>query len=92
MRRLIALLLGIGLAMPATAQNLEKGEEAYERGDYATLAVDEHAEHYRLRSKGFRLWLGYRYFTAQKGGSNAQAMQDALATLEAKARFEGEEH
>ena len=59
---------------------------------YATLAVDEHDEHYLLRSKGFRLWLGYRYYTTYKGATGAQAMQDAIAALEAKARFEGEEH
>ena len=59
---------------------------------YATLAVGEHVEHYLLRSKGFRLWLGYRYYTTYKGATGAQPMQDALATLEAKARFEGEEH
>ena len=59
---------------------------------YATLAVQDHVEHYLLRSKGFRLWLGYRYYKAHKGAPSAQPMQDALATLEAKARFEGEEH
>ncbi len=59
---------------------------------YATLAVQDHVEHYLLRSKGFRLWLGYRYYKAHKGAPNAQAVQDAIAALEAKARFEGEEH
>ena len=28
---------------------------------YATLAVREHAEHFVMRSKGFRQWLGSRY-------------------------------
>ncbi len=28
------LLLWVGLAMPATAQNFEKGKEAYDRSDY----------------------------------------------------------
>ena len=32
----IVLLLGIGFAMPATAQNFEEGKEAYDRGDYET--------------------------------------------------------
>ncbi len=36
MRCLIVLLLGIGLAMPATAQNFEKGKEAYDSSDYET--------------------------------------------------------
>ena len=34
MRCLIVLLLGIGLAMPAAAQNFVKGKEASDRGDY----------------------------------------------------------
>ncbi len=59
---------------------------------YATLAVRKHAEHYLLKSKGFRLWLGYRYYRAHKGAPSAQAMQDAIAALEAKARFEGKQH
>ncbi len=59
---------------------------------YATLTVLKHKEHCLLRSKGFRLWLGYRYYTMHKGATGSQAMQDAIAALEAKARFEGEEH
>ena len=56
---------------------------------YATLAEREHAEHHLLRSKGFRDWLRYRFYKITKGAPGAQPMQDALATLEAKARFEG---
>ena len=59
---------------------------------YATLAVGDHAEHYLLRSKGFRLWLGYQYYWTYEGATGAQAMQDAIAALEAKARFEGDKH
>ena len=59
---------------------------------YATLAVREHAEHHLLRSKGFKDWLRYRFYKATNAAPGAQALQDAIATLEAKARFEGEEH
>ena len=59
---------------------------------YATLTVDNHAEHYRMRSKGFRDWLSYRFYQDHKGAPSSQATQDALAALEAKARFEGEQH
>ena len=45
-----------------------------------------------MRSKGFRDWLSYRFYQAHKGAPSSQATQDALAALEAKARFEGEEH
>ena len=44
---------------------------------YATLAVRDHVEHYLLRSKGFRLWLVYRYYKAHKGAPSAQPMQDS---------------
>ncbi len=75
----------------ACAMDAELWHDADGTG-YTTLAVRDHAEHYLLRSKGFRLWLGYQYYTTYKGAPGAQAMQDAIATLEAKARFEGEEH
>ena len=54
--------------------------------------MTEHAEHYLLRSKGFRLWLGYQYYLTFTGAPGAQAMQDAISALEAQARFEGEQH
>ena len=59
---------------------------------YVTLAVREHAEHHILRSKGFKDWLLYRFYKVHKSAPGAQAIQDAIATLAAKARFEGEEH
>ena len=40
MRCIIVLLLGIGLAMPATAQNFEKGEEAYVREQDVRALID----------------------------------------------------
>ena len=42
---------------------------------YATLAVGEHVEHYLLRSKGFRLWLGYRFYKAYKGAPGALTLK-----------------
>ncbi len=59
---------------------------------YATAAIGHHHEHFRVRSKGFKDWLGYRFYQAHKGAPSSQAMQDALAALEAKARFEGKQH
>jgi len=75
----------------ACAANADLWHDADGTG-YATLAEREHAEHHLLRSKGFRDWLRYRFYKQSKGAPGAQAMQDAIATLEAKARFEGEEH
>lgn len=58
---------------------------------YATVAVRDHHEHYRIRSKSFRDWLGYRFYKKHDGAPSAQAMQDALAVLGAKARFDCEQ-
>ena len=59
---------------------------------YASVAVNDHVEHYLMRSKSFKDWLAYQYYKAHKGAPSSQAMQDALGVLHAKARFEGEEY
>ena len=59
---------------------------------FASIVVGEHVEHHLLRSKAFRDRLRYLFYKATKGAPGAQAMEDAIATLEAMARFEGEEH
>lgn len=58
---------------------------------YATIRVTDHREHHRLRSKLFKQWLGQQYYTHYKGAPSAQGVNDALAVLEAKACFDGEE-
>lgn len=66
---------------------------------YATIEVGGHRETWSLRSRGFRNWLRYRYYLAQKEAGEehpdaprAQILNDALAQLEAKCQFEGPEH
>lgn len=59
---------------------------------YASVPVREHKENYALRSKGFKEWLGRQYYLATKWAPSAQAMTEALAVLEARAKFDGEEH
>jgi hypothetical protein len=59
---------------------------------FATVTVDSHKETWQIRSKGFRNWISRRYFDKHKGVAGAQALQDALCTLEGKAQFEGETH
>lgn len=66
---------------------------------YATVEVEGHHETWPLKSRGFKNWLRHRYYTAQKeddqespGAPRAQALNDALAQLEAKCQFEGPEH
>ncbi len=59
---------------------------------YATIRVADHHEHHRLRSKLFKQWLAQQYYQHLKGAPSSQGMSDALAVLEAKACFDGEEH
>ena len=67
---------------------------------YATVEVDGHYETWSLKSRGYKNWLRHRYYVAQKGDDpegnpgapRTQALNDALAQLEAKCQFEGPEH
>lgn len=56
---------------------------------YASLRVDEHIEHWPINSRGFRDWLGYKFYQEEGKVPGSQALQDALTTLGGKARFEG---
>ncbi|MGD0826837.1 MAG: toprim domain-containing protein [Desulfobaccales bacterium] len=59
---------------------------------FATIDVDGHRETWPIRSKGFRSWLLRLFFQETGKAPSAQAMQDALGVLEAKAHFDGPEH
>ena len=59
---------------------------------YATIQVNDHKETWRLKTGGFRNWLLGRYYKETGGSANAQALQDALGVLNAKATFEGPEN
>ena len=56
---------------------------------YADLMVNGHCETYAIRSKSFRQWLTRGFFNETKGAPNAEAMQSAVALLEAQAKFNG---
>jgi phage/plasmid primase-like uncharacterized protein len=58
---------------------------------YVDINVNGHRETCPIKSKAFRLWLTRRYYEARRGAPNAEALQSALAVLEAKARFAGDE-
>jgi hypothetical protein len=62
-----------------------------EQNAYATVAVDDHDETWRLRSTGFRSWLARQYYEREGAIPRAGAIQDALTTLEGLARFDGPE-
>ena len=58
---------------------------------FATITTDDHRETWSVRSKSFRSWLRGLYFAKERKSPNAQAIEDALATLESQAVFEGGE-
>src|SRR5262249_54780521 len=53
--------------------------------------VAKHRETWAIRSKGFRRWLARLFYDSVGKPPSAQAMNDTLALLEAKAQFEGAE-
>jgi len=58
---------------------------------FATIPVDGHKETWPLRARGFRRWLLRRFYAIEEKPPGAQAMQDAIGVLEAKAYFDGPE-
>jgi len=56
---------------------------------FATIEVDRHHETWPVRSRAFRRWLGRRFFELEHKPHGAQALQDALAAIEARAQFGG---
>lgn len=58
---------------------------------YASFPVADHIETCSLKAKGFRSWLRQRFYAQTGKPPGAQALQDALGVLEAKAQFEGPE-
>jgi hypothetical protein len=59
---------------------------------YATIQVGGHRETHPIKSKGFRRWCVRGYFDKYGRPPGAQALQDALGVLEARAQFNGPEY
>jgi hypothetical protein len=59
---------------------------------FGTFPLREHRETHAVRGRGFREWLIRRFYEARRKPPGAQALQDALGVLEARARFDGPEH
>src|SRR5262249_41146660 len=75
--------------------NLAQSAELFHDADgreFADLVINGHRETWSIRSKGFKLWLLRLYFEATGGAPNSEALQSALNTLEAKARFNALQH
>ena len=56
---------------------------------HAAITVEEHREVWPLRSRGFKRWLTHRYFLISRKAPNSDAMNQALATLDAIACYTG---
>src|SRR5688572_9269814 len=67
---------------PRTSFTLPEGEP------WATVPAGSHREHWPLKTKGFRRWLARRFYESTGQAPGAQALQDALTTLEGRALFE----
>ncbi len=76
----------INIGLHATLFHTPEGEP------HASIKVANHRETWPIRSRSFRRWLAHGYYESEGRGANAQAMQDALAVLEARAVFDAEEH
>ena len=58
---------------------------------YATIPVGDHRETHLVKSRGFKRWLVRGYYEQYDRPPGAQALQDALGLLEARAQFDGPE-
>jgi len=56
---------------------------------FATFHINGHWETWAIRSKGFKRFLRYSFYTQEGKPPSTQPLQNALAALEAKAQFEG---
>src|SRR4051812_34834587 len=51
---------------------------------YADITISGHRETWPIRRKGFKSWLAKRFYDATGGAPSSEAMQTALAVIEAK--------
>ncbi|WP_156100877.1 hypothetical protein [Thermorudis peleae] len=59
---------------------------------WATIPVNDHHEHWPIRSRHFREWLARQFYLQTGRAASAQSLQDATTILEADAKFTGAEH
>lgn len=59
---------------------------------YASVKVNGHIETYPVNSNLFRVWLSGMYYHRTNAAMQGDAEKDVLRTIDAIARYEGEEH
>jgi hypothetical protein len=62
------------------------------RTAYASFTVNDHREHWPVRSRDFRMWLSGRFYEETGGAIGGQALEDGLRILEARAVNDGPEY
>jgi hypothetical protein len=59
---------------------------------YADIIINQHRESWPIRSRPFRQWLIHQYYLASDGTVPGEApLRGAIETLEARARYDGEQ-
>lgn len=75
--------------------DIASGAELFHTPDdkgFASVNINDHEETYPIRSTVYKSWLVKGFYESQGKPPSAQALNDVLGLLEARARFEGEEH
>lgn len=65
---------------------------APDESTWGAVTVAGRRETWGLRSQGFRKWLIHQFFKATKKAPTPDALNQALLTLDAVARYDGDEH
>jgi len=77
--------------MVALAKGFAKFFHTAEGDAYASIAVENHIENVKVRSKFFRQWLGRLYYQDAGKPVGGAAIKDAVEALEAEGRYDGPE-
>ncbi|HKP51503.1 MAG TPA: bifunctional DNA primase/polymerase [Chloroflexia bacterium] len=62
-----------------------------EKEAFATLPTEEHKETWPIRERAFKAWLSQRFYNETGRVPGAQALQDAIISLEGEATYQGKE-
>jgi putative DNA primase/helicase len=62
------------------------------RTAYASFTIENHHEHWPVRSRDFRMWLSGRFYEQTGGAIGGQALEDGLRILEARAVHDGPQY
>jgi hypothetical protein len=60
-----------------------------EDNSWASIPVGGHHEHWPIRSRGFRKWLGRLFYLEEQKAPSSQAITDALGVLEGQGLYDG---